>query len=108
MAKDLQAWIEGLPEVPRWYHQQIKDGLDVIKHLFANPVLMPCMDFWPYQEFEGPDRQQAYGEFMSTDHAWEIQDKLPPGHSFLGVIGAISLTNIHMAALYQTQEEICV
>jgi hypothetical protein len=88
MAKDLQARIEGLPEVPQWYHQQIKvgsyktkaplwlywrDGLDVVKHLFANPVFTPCMDFRPYQEYEDPDRQRAYGEFMSADHAWEIQ-----------------------------------
>ncbi|KAG1773359.1 hypothetical protein EV702DRAFT_1181125 [Suillus placidus] len=82
-AKDLQAWIEGLPEVPRWYHQQIKvgsykmkaplwlywrDGLDIVKHLFANPVFTPCMDFRP------------------------CQDKLPPGHSFVGVIGASDKT----------------
>ncbi|KAG2069819.1 hypothetical protein BDR04DRAFT_1128692 [Suillus decipiens] len=117
MAKDLQAQIEGLPEVPQWYHQQIKvgsyktkaplwlywrDGLDVVKHLFANPVFMPCMDFQPYREFKGPDR-----------HCW---DKLPPGHSFVGVISAsdktplmigignkemhpllISLANIHVS-----------
>ncbi|KAG1721268.1 uncharacterized protein EDB91DRAFT_1026991, partial [Suillus paluster] len=80
--------IEALPEVPRWYHQQIKvgsyktkaplvlywrDGLDVVKHLFANPVFAPCMDFQPYREFEGADSQRAYGEFMSADLAWEIQ-----------------------------------
>ncbi|KAG1866444.1 hypothetical protein C8R48DRAFT_600483 [Suillus tomentosus] len=106
-SKDLRARIEALPEVPRWYHQEIKvgshktnaplmlywrDGLDVVKHLIANLVFAPCMDFWPYQEFEGPDSQRVYGEFMSADHAWEIQDKLPPGHSFIGVIGASDKT----------------
>ncbi|KAG1749362.1 hypothetical protein EDB19DRAFT_1904877 [Suillus lakei] len=106
-SKDLRARIEGLPEVPRWYHQQIKvgsyktkaplvlywrDGLEVVKHLFANPVFGPCMNFQLYQEFEGADGQQAYGEFMSADLAWEIQDKLPPGHSFIGVIGALDKT----------------
>ncbi|KAG2352938.1 hypothetical protein BDR07DRAFT_1311860, partial [Suillus spraguei] len=71
-----------------WYHQQIKvgsykmkaplmlywrDGLDIVKHFFANPVFTPCMDFQPYREFEGLDRQRVYGELMSADHAWEIQ-----------------------------------
>ncbi|KAG1822339.1 hypothetical protein EV424DRAFT_1346555 [Suillus variegatus] len=32
-----------------------RDGLDVVKHLIANPVFAPCMDFWPYQEYKGPD-----------------------------------------------------
>jgi len=86
-AKDLRARIEQLPEVPRWYHQQIKigsyetkeplmlywrDGLDVVKHLFSNPVFASCIDFQPFQEFEA-DGQRAYGEFMSADLAWEIQ-----------------------------------
>ncbi|KAG1908770.1 uncharacterized protein F5891DRAFT_917610, partial [Suillus fuscotomentosus] len=106
-SKDLRIWIKGLPEVPLWYHQKIqvgsyktkvplmlywRDGLKVVKHLFANSVFAPCMDFWPYWEFEGPDNQRAYGEFMSADLAWEIQDQLPPGHSFIGVIGASDKT----------------
>ncbi|KAG1832346.1 hypothetical protein F4604DRAFT_1606038 [Suillus subluteus] len=85
-SKDLRTRIEGLPEVPRWYHQQIKvgsyktkaplmlywrDGLDVVKHLFANPIFAPCMDLRPITTF---------------------QDKLPPGHSFVGVIGASDKT----------------
>ncbi|KAG1883457.1 hypothetical protein F4604DRAFT_1677774 [Suillus subluteus] len=87
-SKDLRVQIEGLPEVPRW------DGLEVVKHLFANPVFAPCMDFRPYREFEGTDldNQRAYGEFMSADLAWKIQDGLPSGHSFVGVIGASDKT----------------
>ncbi|KAG1816298.1 hypothetical protein DFJ58DRAFT_751690 [Suillus subalutaceus] len=76
-----------------------RDGLDIVKHLFANPVFAPCMDFQAYREFEGPDRQRAYGEFMSTDHAWEIQDKLPPGHSSIGVIGFHMKATSHVFAL---------
>ncbi|KAG2144683.1 uncharacterized protein EDB93DRAFT_1046430, partial [Suillus bovinus] len=74
---------------PRWYHQQIKvssyktnaplmlywrDGLEVIKHLFANPVFAPCMDF------------------QLANHAWKIQHKLPPSHLFVGVICASDKT----------------
>jgi hypothetical protein len=50
-----------------------RDGLDVVKYLFSNPVFAPCMDFQPYREFEGSDKQRVYGEFMSADFAWEIQ-----------------------------------
>ncbi|KAG1812058.1 uncharacterized protein BJ212DRAFT_1301600 [Suillus subaureus] len=70
--KDLHTWIKGLPKVPQWYHQWIqvgsykmkaplmlywRDSLEVIKHLFTNPVFAHYMDFWPYWEFEGPDNQ---------------------------------------------------
>ncbi|KAF9220459.1 hypothetical protein BS17DRAFT_852137 [Gyrodon lividus] len=79
-AKDLWARIEGLPEVPRWHCQEIKigsyktksplmlyvrDGLEVIKYLFSNPVFAQCIDLTP---------------------------ELPEGHSFLGVIGASNKT----------------
>ncbi|KIJ59743.1 hypothetical protein HYDPIDRAFT_32958 [Hydnomerulius pinastri MD-312] len=104
-AKDLRARIEGLPEVPRWRCQEIKigsyktksplmlywrDGLEVIKYLFSNPVFAQCIDLTPYREYEG--RERVYGEFMSADLAWEIQSELPEGHSFLGVIGASDKT----------------
>ena len=84
-----------------------RDGLDVIKHLFSNPIFASCIDLSPYQEYkETPQGQQCvYGEFMSADCAWNIQvssvfhtvlllititlqTNLPDGHSFLGVIGA--------------------
>ncbi|KAI5988373.1 hypothetical protein EDD15DRAFT_2172578, partial [Pisolithus albus] len=104
-AKDLRSRIESLPDVPRWRYQEIKvenyqmmspiilywrDGLEVVEHLFSNPVFAQCMDISPYKEFEGQER--VYGEFMSADDAWYIQDKLPRGHSFLGVIGASDKT----------------
>ncbi|KIJ57496.1 hypothetical protein HYDPIDRAFT_48255, partial [Hydnomerulius pinastri MD-312] len=108
-AKDLRARIEGLPDVPRWNYQEIKvgsyrtksplilywrDGLEVVKHLFSNPVFAQCIDLAPYQEYEetpqGPER--VYGEFMSADLAWNIQSGLPEGHSFLGVISASDKT----------------
>ncbi|KIK12808.1 hypothetical protein PISMIDRAFT_120205 [Pisolithus microcarpus 441] len=104
-AKDLRARIESLPEVPRWRFQEIKvgsyqtkellilywrDGLEVVEYLFGNPVFAHCMDMWPYREFEetASGVERVYGEFMSADRAWEIQDSLPSGHSFLGIIGA--------------------
>ncbi|KAH7906891.1 hypothetical protein BJ138DRAFT_1137785 [Hygrophoropsis aurantiaca] len=108
-AKDLRARIEGLPEVPKWRYQEIKvgsyktkspimlywrDGLEVIEHLFCNPVFAQCIDLTPYREYERTPRgnERVYGEFMSADHAWNIQSGLPNGHSFLGVIGASDKT----------------
>ncbi|KAI6105053.1 hypothetical protein EDD16DRAFT_1634110 [Pisolithus croceorrhizus] len=85
-AKDLCSRIESLPDVPRWRYQEIKvenyqtkspiilywrDGLEVVEHLFSNPVFAQCMDISPYKEFEGQER--VYGEFMSADDAWHIQ-----------------------------------
>ncbi|KAL4072026.1 hypothetical protein J3A83DRAFT_4372007 [Scleroderma citrinum] len=108
-AKDLRARIESLPDVPCWHYQEIKvepyqtktpivlywrDGLEVVEYLFSNPVFAHCMDISPYQEFEATDRgyEHVYGEFMSANHAWSIQDSLPPGHSFLGIVGASDKT----------------
>ncbi|KAI6030264.1 hypothetical protein EDC04DRAFT_2572245 [Pisolithus marmoratus] len=89
-AKDLCTCIKSLPEVPHWCFQEIKvgsyqmkdliilywhDGLEVVKHLFSNLVFAHCMDMHPYQEFEETVNgvEHVYGEFMSADHAWEIQ-----------------------------------
>ncbi|KAI5988856.1 hypothetical protein F5J12DRAFT_691482, partial [Pisolithus orientalis] len=94
---------------PCWQYQEIKvenyptqslimlywhDGLKVVEHLFSNPVFTQCMDISPYKEFEvmAEGQEQVYGEFMSTDDAWHIQDQLPHSHSFLGVIGALDKT----------------
>ncbi|KAG1844477.1 hypothetical protein F4604DRAFT_1884447 [Suillus subluteus] len=105
-SKDLRARIEGLFEVPRWYHQQIKvssyktkaplmlywrDGLDVVKHLFANPFLAPCMDFQPYREFKGPDSHLFIGMIGALDKTpLTIRTGNKEMHPIL-----ISLTNIH-------------
>ncbi|KIK18553.1 hypothetical protein PISMIDRAFT_109244, partial [Pisolithus microcarpus 441] len=108
-AKDLRAHIESLPEVPHWCFQEIKvgsyqmkdplilywhDGLEVVEHLFRNPVFAHCMDLDPYQEFEETlnGMERVYGKFMSADQAWKMQDSLPSRYSFVGVIGASDKT----------------
>lgn len=63
-AKDLRNRIEQLPPVPEWHHQDLtipgyqtkdpmtlfwRDGLEVVKHLFANPVFANCMEFDAYK-----------------------------------------------------------
>jgi len=69
-AQDLINWVEVLPEVPHWSYQTIvipgyktknpmtlfwHDGLEVIAHLFANPVFAHCMEFSPYALFDQED-----------------------------------------------------
>jgi len=83
--------VEALPKVPEWKHKTIKlknyetqtpmvlyyrEGLDVVKHLFANPVFAQCLELHPYQLYEDmPDgtSNRVYSEFMSGDWAWEYQ-----------------------------------
>ncbi|KIM88976.1 hypothetical protein PILCRDRAFT_61652 [Piloderma croceum F 1598] len=106
-AQDLINRVEVLPEVPRWSYQTIvipsyktkspmtlfwRDGLEVVAHLFANPVFAHCMEFSPYALFEKEDRIRAYGEFMSGQFAWDYHSSLPKGHTVLGVIGASDKT----------------
>jgi hypothetical protein len=47
------------------------DGLEVIKHLFANLIFANSMETTPYKLFEKEDNVRAYGEFMSAQFAWD-------------------------------------
>lgn len=108
--------------MPQWQHQDIvvpnyqtkspitlywRDGLEVVEHLFSNPVFATCMQMTPYRAYDGQERM--YGEFMSAEFAWEYQvrintmkpvprlmsysqSQIPRGHSFIGVIGASDKT----------------
>lgn len=50
-----------------------RDGPEVIKHLFANPVFFQCMDLVPYHLTDKENGQRVYGDFMSADFAWDYQ-----------------------------------
>ena len=51
------------------------DGLEVVEHLFSNPVFGKCMDLSAYKDFEvtSEGSEQVDGEFMSADDAWRLQ-----------------------------------
>jgi hypothetical protein len=85
-ANVLRGWVEQLPDVPRWRHQTFtipgystkspitlywRDGLEVIKHLFSNPVFANCMEFDAYRLVERETNLQVFGEFMSAKYAWD-------------------------------------
>ena len=48
-----------------------RDGLEVIAHLFANPIFTHCMETTPYQLYDCEESVHAYGEFMSGQFAWD-------------------------------------
>jgi hypothetical protein len=84
-AQDLRNCIEELPHVPGWSHQDIiipnfqtkepmtlywRDGLEVVKHLFANPIFATCIKMNPYKLLEVETGSHVYGEFVSAEYAW--------------------------------------
>ncbi|KAI0058394.1 hypothetical protein BV25DRAFT_1765258, partial [Artomyces pyxidatus] len=93
------------PDEPQWRQCEIicgslksksplilfwRDGLEVVEHLFCNPALAQWIDFQPYRDYDEGQHgsERVYRDFMSGNNAWSIQDRLPQGHTFLGVIGA--------------------
>lgn len=54
-----------------------RDALDVVKQLFSDPTFANHMTFDPHVVQTGDQRE--YGDYMSADMAWKIQDHLPVG-----------------------------
>lgn len=87
-AREIQSRVEGLPSVPSWSHQSIvipnyqtkdpitlywRDGLEVVKSIFSNPVFAGCIELNPYRLVEVETEARVYSEFMSADFAWNYQ-----------------------------------
>lgn len=79
-----------LPDVPKWKHQEIKlssvnyrtkdpmvlywrDGLELIRCLFANPVFANSIEYDAYELVDPATGYRVYGDFMSGQYAWEYQ-----------------------------------
>ncbi|KAG1860754.1 hypothetical protein F4604DRAFT_1588345 [Suillus subluteus] len=75
-----------------------RDGLEVTKQLFANPVYMNHMCYDPHYIYQGQERQ--FGEFWTSDDAWEIQvssralNQLPEGATIVPIIAASDKTPV--------------
>lgn len=89
-AQDMRNRIEHLPEVPKWRHEEIKlrgcthqtkdpmvlywrDGLELIKKLFANPAFANSIEYDAYELVDPSTKYRVYGEFMSAQFAWRYQ-----------------------------------
>ncbi|KAG1873059.1 hypothetical protein DFJ58DRAFT_713602 [Suillus subalutaceus] len=69
-----------------------RDGLEVTKQLFANPIYANHMCYDPHRIYQGQERQ--FGEFWTSNDAWEIQDQLPEGATIVPIIAASDKTPV--------------
>ncbi|KAG2347324.1 hypothetical protein BDR05DRAFT_1040781 [Suillus weaverae] len=74
-----------------------RDGLEVTKQLFANPVYAKHMCYDPHYIYQGQEHQ--IGEFWTSDDAWEIQvssctNQLPEGATIVPIIAASDKTPV--------------
>ncbi|KLO05486.1 hypothetical protein SCHPADRAFT_946867 [Schizopora paradoxa] len=88
-AKQLHAIIAKLPKPPAWKAREIiveggstrkpiiflyRDGLELFKYLFGNPILQGRMQLAPFREWADAMRDlQVFGDPMSSNLPWEIQ-----------------------------------
>ncbi|KAG1813400.1 hypothetical protein EV424DRAFT_1565654 [Suillus variegatus] len=95
----LIGWMNTLPCFTEWKVSKIaftsykttqpieliwRDALDVVKQLFSDPTFANHMTFDPHVVQAGDQRE--YGDYMSADMAWKIQDHLPVGATQVPII----------------------
>ncbi|KAG1884144.1 hypothetical protein F4604DRAFT_1919983 [Suillus subluteus] len=94
-----------------------RDPLECIATIFNHPLFHSCIDYTSHKVYSTAQKLSGiYTEWMTGDHAWEMQSALPHGATPLGIILSldktcitalsgncvahpvlISLANIHMA-----------
>ncbi|KAJ7263033.1 hypothetical protein C8J57DRAFT_1231631 [Mycena rebaudengoi] len=105
--KELRGHVELLPKGPKWEFKTItyegyptktpivlyyRDPLECNKFLLRNPLLEDHIDLTPRRDFRNGRR--IFGEWISSDGAWEMQAALPTRAALLGVIAMSDKTNI--------------
>ncbi|KAG1883753.1 hypothetical protein F4604DRAFT_1878948 [Suillus subluteus] len=101
-------WIDALPSFVPWKVSNIEftgykttypvqliwcDALEVVKQLFSDPVFANHITFQPHVVNTGGQRE--YGDYMSADMAWKIQDHLPVGATQVPIILVSDKTPMH-------------
>ncbi|KAG0692649.1 hypothetical protein DFH29DRAFT_817299 [Suillus ampliporus] len=96
---ELLDWMDILPCFTEWKVSKIEfkgyntahpveliwhDALEVVKQLFSNPIFANHMTFDPY--IVNNEGKREYGDYMSADMAWKIQDHLPMGATQVPII----------------------
>ncbi|KAG0702298.1 hypothetical protein DFH29DRAFT_999403 [Suillus ampliporus] len=96
---ELLDWMDILPCFTEWKVSKIefkgyntahpveliwRDALEVVKQLFSNPIFANHMTFDPY--IVNNEGKREYGDYMSADMAWKIQDHLPMGATQVPII----------------------
>ncbi|KAJ7813399.1 hypothetical protein B0H14DRAFT_3090354 [Mycena olivaceomarginata] len=108
-AKDLRSRIESLPPVPNGRRNHGKtdhptkkpltlyyrDPLECLQSLLANPLIQDYIEYTPFRLWSEAGRLfRVYTDWLSGDHAWDLQDKLPVGATLLGVVLSSDKTQI--------------
>ncbi|KAG1718445.1 hypothetical protein EDB19DRAFT_1931191 [Suillus lakei] len=108
MKDKLLDWMDLLPCFTEWKVSKIefsgyktvhpieltwRDALEVVKQLFSDPILANHMTFDPHHVNVGDQRE--YGDYMSADMAWKIQDHLPIGATQVPIILGSDKTPSH-------------
>ncbi|KAJ7808909.1 hypothetical protein B0H14DRAFT_3090219 [Mycena olivaceomarginata] len=108
-AKDLRSRIESLPPGPQWKAKSWKtdhptkkpltlyyrDPLECLQSLLANPLIQDYIEYTPFRLWSEAGRLfRVYTDWLSGDHAWDLQDKLPVGATLLGVVLSSDKTQI--------------
>ncbi|KAF8548025.1 hypothetical protein OG21DRAFT_1489716 [Imleria badia] len=108
-ARDLRSCIEMLPSGPKWKYQVVSSGhqtkdpmhlyyrdpLECVKLLFNNPIFADKMEYAPYKLFTSAERDvRVYAEWMGSDGAWLLQEKIPVGATLCGIILSSDKTHI--------------
>ncbi|KAG2048335.1 hypothetical protein BDR06DRAFT_984837 [Suillus hirtellus] len=101
-------WMDSLPCFMEWQVSKIEfsgyktiypieliwhDALDVVKQLFSDPIFANHMMFIPHHI--SVSNQREYGDYMSADMAWKIQDHLPIGATQVPIIMGSNKTPMH-------------
>ncbi|KAG2346736.1 hypothetical protein BDR05DRAFT_997143 [Suillus weaverae] len=99
MKDHLLDWMDSLPSFTLWKVSRIefkgyktvhpvelvwRDALEVVKQLFSDPTFANHMTFNPH--IANIKNQHEYGDYMSADMAWKIQDHLPLGATQVPII----------------------
>ncbi|KAG6374954.1 hypothetical protein JVT61DRAFT_3709 [Boletus reticuloceps] len=106
----LHSLAEILPKTPPWKcrvvdtspHQTksparlfYRDTVECLEVMLSNPLFQDSIDFSPYHVFTSAQRLvRVYSEWMSCNHAWQIQEQLPVGACLLGVTLSSDKTNV--------------
>lgn len=88
-AQTLRSWFENLPKGPQWKQDKIdtfgypttkpvhlywRDGFEVAKWIFGNPVFANHMAYDPVRiTLDEQGREREYTEYMTGEHAWKVQ-----------------------------------
>ncbi|KAG1858447.1 hypothetical protein DFJ58DRAFT_715865 [Suillus subalutaceus] len=96
---NLLDWMDSLPSFTPWKVSKLefkgyktvrpvelvwRDALEVVKQLFSDPTFANNMTFHPH--VANVNNQREYGDYMSADMAWKIQDHLPLGATQVPII----------------------